>query len=36
MLEPLIVDYNKVWKILQEMVITDHLTCLLINLYAGQ
>ena len=30
------VDLNKVWKILQEMGIPDHLTCLLRNLYAGQ
>ena len=30
------VDYNKLWKILKEMGIPDHLTCLLINLYAGQ
>ena len=30
------VDHNKVWKILQEMGISDHLTCLLRNLYAGQ
>ena len=30
------VDHNKPWKILQEMEITDHLTCLLRNLYAGQ
>ena len=30
------VDYNKLWKILQEMGIWDHLTCLLRNLYAGQ
>ena len=30
------VHYNKLWKILQEMVIQDHLTCLLRNLYAGQ
>ena len=30
------VDHNKLWKILKEMVITDHLTCLLRNLYAGQ
>ena len=30
------VDYNKLWKILQEMGIPDHLTCLLRNLYAGQ
>ena len=30
------VDHNKLWKILQEMGIPDHLTCLLKNLYAGQ
>ena len=30
------VDHNKLWKILKEMVILDHLTCLLRNLYAGQ
>ena len=30
------VDYNKLWKILQEMGISDHLTCVLRNLYAGQ
>ena len=30
------VDYNKLWKIIQEMGIPDHLTCLLRNLYAGQ
>ena len=30
------VDHNKLWKILQEMGITDHLTCLLRNLHAGQ
>ena len=30
------VDYNKLWKILKEMGIPDHLTCLLINLCAGQ
>ena len=30
------VDHNKLWKILQEMDIPDHLTCLLRNLYAGQ
>ena len=30
------VDHNKLWKILQEMGILDHLTCLLRNLYAGQ
>ena len=31
-----IVDHNKLWKILKEMGIPDHLTCLLRNLYAGQ
>ena len=30
------VDHNKLWKILKEMRISDHLTCLLRNLYAGQ
>ena len=30
------VDHNKLWKALKEMGIPDHLTCLLINLYAGQ
>ena len=29
------VDHNKLWKIVQEMGISDHLTCLLRNLYAG-
>ena len=29
-------DHNKLWKILQEMGVPDHLTCLLRNLYAGQ
>ena len=29
------VDHNKLWKILQEIGIADHLTCLLRNLYAG-
>ena len=29
------VNHNKLWKILQEMGIQDHLTCLLRNLYAG-
>ena len=29
-------DHNKLWKILKEMGIPDHLTCLLRNLYAGQ
>ena len=31
-----VMGYNKMWKILQEMGIQDHLTCLLRNLYAGQ
>jgi len=30
------VDHNKLWKILKEMGIPDHLTCLLRNLYSGQ
>ena len=30
------VDHNKLWKILKEMGLSDHLTCLLRNLYAGQ
>ena len=30
------VDHNKLWKILQETEIPDHLTCLLRNLYVGQ
>ena len=30
------VDHNKLWKILREMGISDHLTCLLRNLYAGE
>ena len=29
-------DHNKLWKILKEMGILDHLTCVLRNLYAGQ
>ena len=29
-------DHNKLWKILKEMRMPDHLTCLLRNLYAGQ
>ena len=29
-------DHNKLWKILQEMEIPDHLICLLRNMYAGQ
>ena len=36
MLKPLTVDHNKWWKILKEMVVSDHLTCLLRNWYAGQ
>ena len=36
MLEPLTVWITKNWKILKEMGIPDHLTCLLRNLYAGQ
>ena len=31
-----VVDHSELWKILQEMEIPDHLTCLLRNLYAGQ
>ena len=34
--KPLTVDHNKLWKILKEMGIPDHLTCLLRNLYTGQ
>ena len=30
------VDHNKLWKILKEMAIPDHLICLLRNLYSGQ
>ena len=30
------VDHKKLWKILKEMGLTDHLACLLRNLYAGQ
>ena len=30
------VDHNKLWKIMEEMGIPDHLSCLLRNLYAGQ
>ena len=36
MLKPLTVDDNKLWEILKEMGIPDHLTCLLRNLHAGQ
>ena len=34
--KPLTMDHNKLWKILKEMGVPDHLTCLLRNLYAGQ
>ena len=34
--KPLTVDHNKLWKILKEMGIPDHLTCLQRNLYAAQ
>ena len=34
--KPLTVDHSKLWKLLKEMGIPDHLTCLLRNLYAGQ
>ena len=34
--QTLCVDHNKLWKILQEMGLPDHLTCLLRNLYASQ
>ena len=34
--KPLTVDHNKLWEILKEMGIPDHLTCLLRNLYVGQ
>ena len=30
------VDHNELWKVLKEMGISDHLNCLLRNLYAGQ
>ena len=36
MLKLLTVDQSKLWKILQEMGIPNHLTCILRNLYAGQ
>ena len=35
-LKPLTVWHNRVWKILKEMGLPDHPTCLLRNLYAGQ
>ena len=34
--KPLTVNHNKLWKILKEMGMPDHLTCLLRNLYGGQ
>ena len=34
--KPWTVDHNKLWKILKEMGIPDHLICLFRNLYAGQ
>ena len=34
--KPLTVNHNKLWKILKEMGIPDHLTCLVRYLYAGQ
>ena len=34
--QSLCIDHNKLWKILKEMGIQDHLTCFLRNLYAGQ
>ena len=34
--KPLTVGHNKLWKILKQLGIPDHLICLLINLYAGQ
>ena len=34
--KPVTFDHNKLWKILKEMGIPDHLTCLLRNVYAGQ
>ena len=36
MLKPLTVGHNKLWKILEEIGITEHLTCLMRNLYTGQ
>ena len=35
-LKPLTVDHNKLWKILKEIGIPDHLTCLLRNMYTDQ
>ena len=34
--KPLMCDHNKLWKILKEVGIPDHMTCLLRSLYAGQ
>ena len=34
--KPLTVDHNKLWTILKELGVPDHLTCLFRNLYAGQ
>ena len=34
--KPLTVEHNKLWRILQDMGIPDHIVCLLRNLYAGQ
>ena len=36
MLKPLTVDHSKLWEILKEIGIPDHVTCLLRNLHAGQ
>ena len=36
MLKPWTEDHHKLWKILKEMGLPDHLTCLLRNLYAGE
>ena len=36
LLKPLTMDHNKLWKILKEIWIPEHLTCLLRNLYAGK
>ena len=36
MLKPLTMDHNNLWKILKEMGIPDHLTCLLRNVYVSQ
>ena len=36
MLKPECMEHNKLWKILKEIGIPDHLTCLLRNLYVGQ